>query len=77
MSNVNEVAIGLIEGNLMSMKCQDLDPLLFSSNDHFILLLIIDTISRRMMYSNLLYSLEGEWTSIARLVENIIHSIVY
>ena len=31
MSNVNEVAIDLIEGNLMSMKCQDLDPLLFSS----------------------------------------------
>lgn len=77
MSNVNEVAIGLIEGNLMSMKCQDLDPLLFSSMIISFFLLIIDTISRRMMYSNLLYSLEGEWTSIARLVENIIHSIVY
>lgn len=31
MSNVNEVAIALIEGNLISMKCQDLDPILFSS----------------------------------------------
>ena len=42
-----------------------------------ILLLNIDIISRRMMYSNLLYSLGSEWTSIAHLVENIIHSIVY
>ena len=76
MSNVNEVAIALIEGNLISMKCQDLDPILFSSMIIWFLL-IIDTISRRMMYSNLLYSLGSEWTSIAHLVENIIHSIVY
>lgn len=76
MSNVNEVAIALIEGNLISMKCQDLDPILFSSMIIWFLL-IIDIISRRMMYSNLLYSLGSEWTSIAHLVENIIHSIVY
>ena len=62
---------GIITGKMLILQVNDLQSLVMNRvevNFH----LIVESINRRRMYSNLLYALGGEWTEIARYVEQVL-----
>lgn len=62
---------GIITGKTLILQVNDLQSLVMNRvevNFH----LIVESINRRRMYSNLLYALGGEWTEIARYVEQVL-----
>lgn len=59
--SLDEMVNSTVGGDLLCLRCDDLSPLLFN-----------ETLSRRTLYSNLLFALGGEWTTIAPFAESLL-----